>query len=279
VSRPVAERSQVRLGTDRRDRMSPSRARAGHASRLAACNRNPAALCRIHGNLPGGLRSYGSMTARCEGLPAPSIVPQPDLSRRRFLSAAATTCGALGVGLATIPFIESWLPSERARAMGSPVEVDTSKVEAGQMIVAVWQRHPVFVLHRTEAQLQRLRQPSDTALLRDPDSEVLQQPPYAKNWHRSVKPDYLIVVGICTHLGCVPRYEPQSGGTLGPGWPGGYFCPCHGSRYDLSARVFRGVPAPYNLPVPPYRFLDDATVRIGENPPGTSFEFSSIVQM
>jgi ubiquinol-cytochrome c reductase iron-sulfur subunit len=143
----------------------------------------------------------------------------------------------------------------------------------------LWRRQPVFVLHRTAAQLQVLQESNDIRQLRDPNSEVLQQPEYAKNWHRSIKPEYLIVVGICTHLGCVPRYEPQPGGTLGPDWLGGYFCPCHGSRYDLAARVFTGVPAPYNLPVPPHRFLSESKVRIGENPPGSAFEFSSIVQL
>jgi ubiquinol-cytochrome c reductase iron-sulfur subunit len=204
---------------------------------------------------------------------------EPDRSRRRFLRTAITVYGVVGLAFAAVPFIESWLPSERARALGGPVDIDVSKIEAGQMIVATWRRRPVFVLHRTAAQLQELQRPSDIHLLRDPNSEVLQQPDYARNWHRSIKPEFLIVVGICTHLGCVPRYEPRSVGTLGPDWPGGYFCPCHGSRYDLSARVFTGVPAPYNLPVPAHRFLGESTVRIGENPPGSKFEFSSIVQI
>ncbi|MGH7001054.1 MAG: ubiquinol-cytochrome c reductase iron-sulfur subunit, partial [Stellaceae bacterium] len=112
-----------------------------------------------------------------------------------------------------------------------------------------------------------------------PKSDVLQQPPYATNWHRSIKPEYLVLVGICTHLGCIPEFTPQLGGSLGPAWPGGYFCPCHGSRYDLSGRVFSGVPAPYNLPVPPYHFLNDTTVRIGDNPPNSTFDFDSIEQI
>jgi len=204
---------------------------------------------------------------------------EPDLSRRRFLRTATVVYGAMGAAFTAVPFIESWLPSESARARGGPTDVDVSKIEAGQMIVTIWRRSPVFVLHRTDAQLQMLQQASDTRLLRDPNSEVLQQPAYAKNWHRSIKPEYLIVVGICTHLGCVPRYEPQPDGAVGPNWPGGYFCPCHGSRYDLSARVFTGVPAPYNLPVPPHRFVGESNVRIGENPPGFAFDFSSIVQL
>lgn len=209
----------------------------------------------------------------------PADAPEPDLDRRKFLRRATVVCGGVGVAFAAVPFIESWLPSERARALGAPVDIDTSRIEAGQMIVTLWQRKPVFVLHRTADQLQMLREPRDTALLRDPDSRVLQQPEYARNWHRSIKPEFLVVVGICTHLGCLPRYEPQLSGTLGANWPGGYFCPCHGSRYDLAARVFTGVPAPYNLPVPPYRFLDASRVRIGQNPPGSDFSFSSIVQV
>jgi ubiquinol-cytochrome c reductase iron-sulfur subunit len=187
--------------------------------------------------------------------------------------------GAVGAAFAAVPFIQSWLPSERARALGGPAVIDISKVDTGQMIVASWRRQPVFVLHRSAPQLQVLQQPRDTRMLRDPKSEVLQQPEYAKNWHRSIKPEYLIVIGICTHLGCVPNYRPQPGGPLGPTWNGGYFCPCHGSRYDLSARVLTGVPAPYNLPVPPHRFVGESIVEIGENPPGSSFEFSSIVQL
>lgn len=208
-----------------------------------------------------------------------AALSEPDLNRRRFLRNATAAYGAVGAAFAAVPFIQSWLPSESARARGGPTDVDVSKIEAGQMLVSSWRLSPVFVLHRTAAQLQVLRETSDTRLLRDPDSEVLQQPEYARNWHRSLKPEYLIVVGICTHLGCVPRYIPQPDGALGPSWPGGYFCPCHGSRYDLAARVFTGVPAPYNLPVPPYRFVNEANVRIGENPPGSTFEFSSIVQL
>ncbi len=112
-----------------------------------------------------------------------------------------------------------------------------------------------------------------------PNSSVTQQPPYARNWHRSINPEYLVVVGICTHLGCIPKFEPDRGGFLGRNWPGGYFCPCHGSKYDLSGRVFAGVPAPYNLPIPPYHFVAKQRVRIGENPPNQNWEFSSIEQI
>jgi ubiquinol-cytochrome c reductase iron-sulfur subunit len=147
------------------------------------------------------------------------------------------------------------------------------------MIVASWQRQPVFILHRTPSQLKALEQSSHVERLRDPNSNVRQQPDYTRNWHRSIKPEYLIVVGICTHLGCVPRLQSESDGSLSPSWHGGYFCPCHGSRYDLSARVLKGVPAPYNLPVPPHRFLDASRLLIGENPPGYDFDFGSIEQV
>jgi len=232
------------------------------------------------GKLAGRFRCPLHVMSADSEAPALTAEPSgPDLDRRAFLRTATIACGAVGVAFAAVPFIESWLPSETARALGAPVEINTSKIDAGQMIVTLWRRRPIFVLHRTDAQLQMLREGRDTALLRDPNSRVLQQPEYARNWHRSIKPEYLVVVGICTHLGCLPRYEPQLGGTLGADWPGGYFCPCHGSRYDLAARVFTGVPAPYNLPVPPHRFLGESIVRVGENPPGSDFSFDSIVQV
>jgi len=124
-----------------------------------------------------------------------------------------------------------------------------------------------------------LQKPQDIGLLRDPNSAAFQQPEYAKNWHRSINPEYLVLVGICTHLGCIPEFEPGLGGWLGNNWPGGYFCPCHGSKYDLAGRVFSGVPAPYNLPVPPYRFTSRTAIRIGENPPNSKFDFSEIWQI
>ncbi len=124
-----------------------------------------------------------------------------------------------------------------------------------------------------------LHDPKDLSLLSDPQSTAAQQPPYARNWHRSINPEYLVIVGICTHLGCIPLFKPKVGGSLGENWPGGYFCPCHGSKYDLAGRVFAGVPAPYNLPVPPYRFTGRQKIRIGENPPKESWKFSSIEQV
>lgn len=199
--------------------------------------------------------------------------------RRDFLSLLAGAMTAVGAGCVIWPFIDSMEPAADTLAAGAPIEVDLKAVRPGQQILVRWRSRPVFIVNRTQAQLARLQQASDTSLLSDPNSSVEQQPPYARNWHRSLKPEFLLLVGICTHLGCIPGFRPDPGGDLGAAWPGGYFCPCHGSRYDLSGRVFKGVPAPYNLPVPPYRFISDTVVRIGENPPGTVFDFGSIAQI
>jgi ubiquinol-cytochrome c reductase iron-sulfur subunit len=186
---------------------------------------------------------------------------------------------AVGAAYAMWPFIDSMNPAEDVIAAGGPVDIDVKDVKPGQQITVLWRSHPIFIVRRTPAELKTLQQPSDVDRLADPNSQVHQQPSYTANWHRSIKPEFLVVVGICTHLGCIPRFEPKPDGELGPNWPGGYFCPCHGSRYDLSGRVFKGVPAPYNLPIPPYHFVGDTIIRIGENPPGSKFDFSSIVQM
>jgi ubiquinol-cytochrome c reductase iron-sulfur subunit len=164
-------------------------------------------------------------------------------------------------------------------AAGAPLDVDLSHLQPGQQIVVLWRSRPIFVVNRTAAVLKSLQDTAVLNRLRDPESAVDQQPDYAKNWHRSIKPEYLVLVGICTHLGCIPEFTPQPGGTLGPDWPGGYFCPCHGSRYDLAGRVFQGVPAPYNLPVPPYNFVSNTMVRIGENPSGSSFDLNDVEQL
>jgi ubiquinol-cytochrome c reductase iron-sulfur subunit len=138
----------------------------------------------------------------------------------------------------------------------------------------------MLIVNRTPEALKTLQEPAMISQLSDPDSSVHQQPTYAENWHRSAKPEYAVMVGICTHLGCLPGYMPTPDpSSPAPNWPGGYFCPCHGSKYDLAGRVYKGVPAPYNLPVPPYNFVSDKTLRIGENPKGTEFELSSVVQM
>lgn len=188
---------------------------------------------------------------------------QVDPRRRRFLTALTTGVGLVGTGYAVTPFILSMMPSARAKAAGAPVEVDISKVRPGQMITVAWHGKPVWVLNRTPEMVASLS--TDTALLLDPNSLQDQQPPYAKNVTRSIKPEYLILVGICTHLGCVPsaRFKVGAASGLGNNWPGGFLCPCHGSRYDLAGRVFKNVPAPLNMVVPPYSYLSDTRVIIG----------------
>lgn len=186
-----------------------------------------------------------------------------DPQRRRFLTASMAVAGATGAAAATWPFIASWQPSERALAAGGPVTVDISRLEPGMQITVGWRRQPVWVLRRTQEMLATL--PLLTDSLRDPDSRLqTQQPGYARNEYRSIRPEYLVVVAICTHLGCVPAYRPDiAPADLGPAWLGGYFCPCHGSRFDLAGRVFQGVPAPTNLVVPPYRYADGSLIEIG----------------
>jgi len=204
--------------------------------------------------------------------------PQP--TRRDLLSlvtGAGTIIGAVAIAW---PLLDSMNPSADVIAAGAPIEIDLSKIAAGQQIVVLWRGAPMLIVNRTPEALKTLQAPDLVASLSDPNSGVRQQPDYAENWHRSVKPEYAVLVGICTHLGCLPSFIPNPDpSTPVPNWPGGYFCPCHGSKYDLAGRVYKGVPAPYNLPVPPYRYINDKTLRIGENPPGTSFELSAVVQM
>lgn len=201
-------------------------------------------------------------------------------TRRDFLTLVAVAGAAVGAGAIVWPFIDSMEPAADTLAAGEPIDVDVSKVAPGQQIVVVWRGKPIFIVHRTPEALQTLREPKVVGLLSDPNSRVLQQPAYAENWHRSIAPEYLVLVGICTHLGCVPGFYPQPSATdPAPNWPGGYLCPCHGSKYDLAGRVYSGVPAPYNLPVPPYRAVNEKTLRIGENPEGSTFDLNSIVQI
>jgi len=200
-------------------------------------------------------------------------------TRRDFLSIAASAVAGVGAACALWPLVDSMNPAQDTLAAGAPVDVDISNVQPGQQMIVLWRSRPIFIVRRTQAEIDQLKADADAGQLRDPDSSALQQPPYAKNVYRSVKPDLLVLVGICTHLGCLPEFAPQPGGTLGPSWQGGYFCPCHGSRYDLSGRVFQNVPAPYNLPVPPYHFLSDTQIRVGENPPDSTFDFNSIEQI
>ena len=187
-----------------------------------------------------------------------------DLKKRRFLTTATSVVGAVGVGFAVWPFLASWQPSTRAKAAGAPVEADISKLEAGELLRVKWRGKPVWVLRRTEQNLADLSTLRDR--LADPDSEVPQQPSYAQNETRSIKPEFAVLVGICTHLGCSPTYRPEVGpADLGPDWVGGFFCPCHGSKFDLAGRVFKGVPAPTNLRVPPYRFVRDDLILVGQD--------------
>lgn len=182
--------------------------------------------------------------------------------RRRFLTTATTVVGGIGAAFAAAPFIGSWLPSAKALALGAPVEVDVSKLDMGAQLTIPWRGKPVWIVRRSQEIIEAL--PQLDALLRDPQSQDLQQPAYAQNAHRSIKPEYLVLIGICTHLGCVPTYRPDKGG-IDASWPGGFFCPCHGSKYDLAGRVYKGVPAPTNLTVPPHRFASDTVIVIGEN--------------
>jgi len=199
--------------------------------------------------------------------------------RRDFLLLVAGATGGVALVSALWPLIGSLSPSADIVAAGASVDFDVSQLQPAHQKIVAWRGRPVFVLRRTADELRMLQEKRDTSLLRDPGSASHQQPGYAKNWHRSIEPEYLVVVGICTHLGCIPRLEAQVGGSFGANWPGGYFYPCHGSKYDLAGRVFAGVPAPYNLPVPPYHFFNKTMIRIGENPPTEKFDFSSIEQV
>lgn len=185
-----------------------------------------------------------------------------DKERRKFLLTATKIVGSVGCAFAATPFISSWLPSAKAMAAGAPIEVDLSKMEPGQQVTVEWRGKPVWIIKRTESMLNTL--PKTRERLRDPDSEAIQQPIYAKNEHRSRTKNYLVLVGVCTHLGCSPKFKPTLG-ELGPSWPGGFYCPCHGSTFDLAGRVFQGVPAPLNLEVPPYYFPKNDFVVIGED--------------
>jgi ubiquinol-cytochrome c reductase iron-sulfur subunit len=186
------------------------------------------------------------------------------LSRRRFLSIATSVTGAVGVIGAAYPFLASWAPSARARALGAPVEVDVSKLEPGAVMRVTWRGKPVTILNRSQDMLERML--GSNAQLADPDSAEEQQPEYAQNEYRSIKPEYLVVISSCTHLGCVPtsRFEVAPA-DLGPDWVGGFFCPCHGSKFDFSGRVYASVPAPTNLEVPPHRYIGESTILIGED--------------
>ena len=182
--------------------------------------------------------------------------------RRRFLVAATSVVGAAGAVGAAVPFVGSWFPSAKAKAAGAPVKVNISKIEPGQQIVAEWRGQPVFILNRTEEMLQAL--PKLNAELADPNSQASVQPEYVNPEARSIKPEILVLVGLCTHLGCSPSFRPEvAPADLGAQWLGGYFCPCHGSRYDLAGRVYKSQPAPLNLPVPPHSYESADVIVLG----------------
>lgn len=204
--------------------------------------------------------------------PEPNVNASPetenepiDRERRRFLITATSVVGAIGVASAAAPFIGSMNPSRKAIAAGSPVDIDISKIKPAELITVLWRHKPAWVLRRTPEQLAIL--PGMDPSLKDPHNRQPQQPPgMAKgvyDYWRSIEKEYLVLIGICTHLGCIPDYVPKPGGSLGPSWKGGFHCPCHGSMYDLAGRVLKGSPAPLNLPVPPYYYMSPNVVRVG----------------
>jgi ubiquinol-cytochrome c reductase iron-sulfur subunit len=185
--------------------------------------------------------------------------------RRRFLIGATSVVGGVGVVGAAVPFLGSWNPSAKAEAAGAPVTVNVSKIEPGQQITVEWRGQPVWIIRRTDEMLENIEKLNDR--VKDPNSEAPQQPEYIDGILRSLKPEFAVLVGLCTHLGCVPSYRPEvAPADLGDEWLGGLFCPCHGSRYDMAGRVYAAQPAPSNLVVPPYRFDDDSTLTIGLDP-------------
>ncbi|MDO8207885.1 MAG: ubiquinol-cytochrome c reductase iron-sulfur subunit [Gallionella sp.] len=190
-------------------------------------------------------------------------------SKRRLLIAATTAVGGVAAVGATAPFVLSLMPSERAKAAGAPVEVDIEAILPGTMMSVEWQGKPVWIVRRTKEMLDLLTMHDGE--LADPSSSVQQQPEYCNNSTRSIKPEVLVVLGICTHLGCSPTFRPEiSPADLGANWAGGWFCPCHGSRFDLAARVFKGAPAPTNLIVPPHKYLSETRLLIGDDSKGAS---------
>lgn len=189
-----------------------------------------------------------------------------DTSRRKMLTVSTSVVGAVGAAVAIWPFVSTMSPSARALAAGAPVEVDVSKLEPGQKIQVEWRRLPVWIVRRSEQMVSSL---SDTdARVRDPNSEIAtMQPPFAQNQIRAIKPEILVLVGICTHLGCSPTFRPEiAPEDLGPDWRGGFYCPCHGSRFDLAGRVYKNNPAINNLEVPPYKYVSENVLVIGELP-------------
>ena len=187
---------------------------------------------------------------------------QVDKEKRQFLVVATAAVSAAGAATAAVPFVGSMLPSERAKAAGAPVEVDISDIAPGQIKTAEWRGQPVWIINRTDEMTAELPEHNDK--LTDPMCDITsQQPVYCKNANRAIKPNIGVVVGICTHLGCSPTAKLEEGGDMGENWSGGFYCPCHGSKFDLAGRVFKGSPAPTNLVVPPHSYIDDNTLIIG----------------
>ena len=190
--------------------------------------------------------------------------PGVDKNRRRVLIAATSAIGVVGAGFVAVPFLDYWQPSAKAKAAGAPVEADVSQLEPGALLRVKWRGKPVWVVNRTEAMLAAL--PGLDPQLIDPASASSDQPAYAQNATRSIKPQYFVAIGICTHLGCSPTYRPDvAPDDLGADWKGGFFCACHGSRFDLAGRVFKGSPAPTNLVIPKHHYVTDAIIKIGED--------------
>ncbi|WP_341937806.1 ubiquinol-cytochrome c reductase iron-sulfur subunit [Marinimicrobium sp. C2-29] len=186
-------------------------------------------------------------------------------TRRRVLTAATSVVGAVGVVGAAVPFVGSWNPSAKAKAAGAPVRANIGKMDPGQMITVEWRGKPVYIVRRTQETIDNLDKVDD--LVSDPNSEDPQQPEYVSSKTRSIKDEYLVLIGLCTHLGCAPLFRPEVGASDlgGDEWQGGFFCPCHGSKFDMAGRVYKGVPAPTNLEVPPYRYETDTLLVVGED--------------
>ncbi len=189
-----------------------------------------------------------------------------DLKKRRFLTGATSVVGAVGVGFVAWPFLSTWNPSAKAKAAGAPIDVDISKLEHGQLVRVLYRKKPVWIFRRDTQSITNLS--SLDGELADPSSQENQQPVYAQNAYRSIKPEIAVIEGVCTHLGCSPTYRPELGAADlgGDAWKGGFYCPCHGSKFDLAGRVYAGVPAPTNLIVPKYHFVSDTLIRIGVSP-------------
>ena len=195
-----------------------------------------------------------------------SDTPEVNRARRNIIIASACAGGAAAVASA-VPFAASMLPSERAKAAGAPVEADISKLAPGEMQIVEWRGKPVWIVRRTKEMLEGIKK--DDSIVADPRSEVAQQPEYARNEYRSIKEEFVVLEGVCTHLGCSPQFKSlEAKAEMGADWAGGFYCPCHGSKFDFAGRVFKGVPAPINLRVPPHAYLSESTIVIGEDKKG-----------